>query len=298
MAGRAEGPDVDIAIAGLVLMAAAIHPLRDLLLKGNANAGSGYFSIILIWLLIATGQVVLTGADLASAAAVWPLMLFSGFGLVAYYLGILSAMRAGEFSVYYPIIRSAPVFMVVAGWLVLGERYSAAILAGAALVTLGAWLLQYRPGANLLHAPATLAAALIAMAGMGTQSLSDAEAMQHLQAPVLLFWEYVIVLTACGLYLVARRPADVPLKTVFFGGWAATPWRFLVAGCTSYLSYYLILTAYQRGGDAVAVNCLRQASIPLSVILGGLVLRELDIPSRFAWSLLLAAGIVVIIVGK
>jgi uncharacterized membrane protein len=83
-----------------------------------------------------------------------------------------------------------------------------------------------------------------------------------------------------------------------FGGWQRTPWRFLFVSATSYLSYYLILMAYRLGGEVVAVNCLRQASIPLSVILGGLVLGELNIAGRFAWSLLLAAGIALIIIVK
>ena len=72
----------------------------------------------------------------------------------------------------------------------------------------------------------------------------------------------------------------------------------LFAGSISYLSYYLILVAYGLGGDAVAVNCLRQISIPLSVLLGGLFLGELNISSRFGWSLMLVAGIVIIIVWK
>lgn len=289
---------MDAAIAGIVFLAAAIHPLRDLLMKGDTNAGSGYFNIIMIWLAIAAVQLIATGADIWSAAPVWHLIAFSAAGLVAYYLGILTAMRTGDFSVYYPIIRSAPVFMVVASWLVLDGSYSPAVLAGVALVTVGAWLLQYKPGANLLHAPATLAAALLAMSGMGTQSLADAQAMQQLDASVLLFWEYVFVLLTCGLFLGLRRTDGTALSTALFGGWSTSPWRFLIAGSTSYLSYYLILTAYQRGGDAVAVNCLRQASIPLSVILGGIVLGELNVGSRFSWSLLLVAGIVVIIVSK
>lgn len=289
---------MDITIVGLVFLAAAIHPLRELLLKGNENAGSGYFSINLIWLVIATIHVAISGADLASAAVVWPLIIISGIGLLAYYIGILTAMRTGDLSVYYPIIRSAPVFMVFAGWLVLGESYSFEILIGVVLVTLGAWLLQYKPGSKLLDAPRALTASLVAMSGMGMLSLADAEAMQHLTVQVLLFWEYVFVVTAYGIILLVRRPVGAPLVNALFAGLVTTPWSVLTAACSSYLSYYLILQSYQRGGDVVAVNCLRQISIPLSVLLGGLVLRELNMTSRFAWSLILVIGIIVIIISK
>ncbi len=289
---------MELTVAGLVLLAAAIHPLRDLLLKNSGNAGSGYFSMFLIWVLIATSQAFLEGASLVSAVDYPILIIFSACGLATYFLGIMTAMRSGEFSVYYPIMRSAPVYMVAAGWLVLGEKYSLLVLLGVALVTLGAWLLQYRPGSRLLQHPATLAAAIIAVVGVGTQALADAEAIQHLEAPVVMFWQYLFVTISCGLFLLVRRPAGQTISAVLFGGWQNTPWRFLFVSVISYFSYYLILMAYRLGGDAVAVNCLRQASIPLSVILGGLVLRELNIPSRFAWSLLLAAGIVLIIVVK
>lgn len=289
---------METTVVLLVLAGAALHPLRDLLLKGIANAGSGYFSVMSIWMAIAIAEIVVSGLDVTSAFDVWHLILFSAGGLTTYYIGILTAMRTGDFSVYYPIIRSAPVFMVVAGWLVLGETYSAVVLAGVALVTLGAWLLQYTPGADFLHSPKTLAVSLLAMAGMGTQSLADAEVMQVLQVPVLLFWGFLFALMVLAVFLLLRRPAEQPWSDALIGGWRENPWRILTAGITGYLSYYLILIAYQQGGAAVPVNSLRQISIPLSVILGGLVLRELNMGSRFAWSLLLAAGIIIIIIAK
>lgn len=285
-------------VAATVFLGAAIHPIRELLIKGNRHADSGYFGIVLVWLVIATAQVAITGADILTVSGIWHLVILSSAGLIAYYLGILGAMRTGDFSIYYPIYRSAPVFMVVAGWTVLGEVYSWDVLLGVVLVTVAVWLLQYKPGSSLLQDRRTLGAALLAMAGMGTQSLSDAEAMQRVDASVLLFWEYILVVIGTACLLALRRPADRSLASFLFGGWSVTPWRYLAAGVVSYLSYYLILTAYSMGGDAVAVNCLRQISIPLSVLLGGLILRELHITSRFAWSLLLLAGIVVIIIGK
>lgn len=289
---------MELTVAGIVFFAAAIHPLRDLIIKNNPNAASGYFSIVLIWLVIAAIQVAVTGGNLFSAITIWHLIGISSAGLLAYYLGILAAMQKGEFSVYYPIIRSAPVFMIVAGWLVLGESYTPSIIVGVILVTLAVWLLQYKPGADLLHDPRTLGAALLAMAGMGTQSLSDAEAVQHIEPSVLLFWEYVLVLIGTVVILAISKPSNRTIPSFLFGGWKETPGRYLFAGSMSYASYYLILVAYGLGGDAVAVNCLRQISIPLSVLLGGLFLGELNISSRFGWSLMLVTGIVIIIVWK
>jgi uncharacterized membrane protein len=59
----------------------------------------------------------------------------------------------------------------------------------------------------------------------------------------------------------------------------------------------LILFAFQAGGEVAAVSATRQASIPISVILGALVLKEERLLARLAWSLLLAGGVVLIMLG-
>lgn len=289
---------MDENVVLLAFAGAVLHPFRDLLLKGSTSIGAGYFVVMLIWLAIAVTQIIFQGHDISDVLPVWHVVLLSAIGITTYYIGILTAMKAGDLSIYYPIIRSAPVFMVFAGWLVLGETYGPVVLIGVALVTLGVWLLQHQPGSSLLHSPALLAVSLLAMAGMGTQSLADAHAMQQIEAPVLLFWEFAFALVFCAGYLLLRRPAGAGPFATLFQGWKDNLWRFATAGATGYLSYYLILTAYQHGGDAVAVNCIRQISIPLSVLLGGLILRELNMGNRFAWSLLIAFGIVVIILTK
>jgi hypothetical protein len=62
-----------------------------------------------------------------------------------------------------------------------------------------------------------------------------------------------------------------------------------------YASYWLILKAYALGGEVAAVMSVRQASIPLSVLIGGFYLREAAMARRLGASLLLGAGIVVIV---
>ena len=52
--------------------------------------------------------------------------------------------------------------------------------------------------------------------------------------------------------------------------------------------------SYQLGGEVAAVTSIRQASIPISVALGGLFLREGAMARRFFAAGLLALGIAVI----
>ena len=71
---------------------------------------------------------------------------------------------------------------------------------------------------------------------------------------------------------------------------------FLGLGAICYLSYILILGAYAMGGDVAAVTSVRQSSIPISVILGGLMFREGSMIRRFFASLLLTFGIILVVV--
>ncbi|MEK9673448.1 MAG: DMT family transporter [Rhodospirillaceae bacterium] len=289
---------MELAIAGVVFLAAAIHPIRDLVLKGTVYPEAAYFGVIIVWIVLALGHGLYLGVDFAAVLGVLPAAMIGAAGLMLYYVGILTTMKTGDLSVYYPIIRAAPLFIVVGGWLVLGQTYGPTLLAGVALTMVGAIMLQYQPGHKLLAQPATFAPAALAMSGMGIQSLADSEAVRVAEPAALLVWQYTLLAFACMIFFAVRKPAGRPLAEHLFGGWRLTPWRYLLAAMTSYFSYYLILMSYHMGGNVVAVNGLRQISIPLSVVLGGLVLKELDTGKRFAWALVLAAGVVVIIVAR
>ncbi len=289
---------MELSVAGVVLLAAAVHPFRELILKSNAFPESAYLGVILVWAAIALIQAMAFGADLSSGVHVLPLVAISAAGLMFYYIGILTTLKTGDVSVYYPIIRAAPLFIVVFGWLILDQHYGSRMLVGVGLVMIGAFFLQYKRGARLLQHPATFATAALAMAGMGTQSLADSEAMKAVEPSVLLVWVYFLLAPACAVFFIVRKPANRSIAGHLFGGWKATPYRYLAASTTSYLSYYLILVSYQMGGNVAAVNSLRQASIPLSVVLSGYFLKEVDTLGRLVWSAVLAAGIIIIIVSR
>lgn len=161
----------------------------------NAYPEGLAFAVLVQFSLYSTIQVLVTGVDPWAALAVWPLVAVSSVAVIVYYLLIVLTLKLGDMSVYYPITRSSPLFVVVLGW-------------------------------------------------------------------------------------------------------RLTPGRYLIAGLGSYLSYYLILMAFNLGGNVAAVASLRQISIPVSVILGALFLGELYLARRMAWSAMLAAGVVIILVAR
>lgn len=170
-------------------------------------------------------------------------------------------------------------------------------MAGIGLTLVGAILIQYRRGAGLLQHPKLLITATAAMIGSAIYGLADSAAMQAVAPAPFLFWVYTLLSIAFAIFFTFTCPIQRPLKQQLFGCWNQTAIKVLASGALSYASYVLILFAFQAGGEVAAVSATRQASIPISVILGALVLKEERLLSRLAWSLLLACGVVLIMVG-
>ncbi len=297
---------MDLQATFLVLLSALLHPLRDLTLKSIARPEMAYVGVTASWVAFAAAQAAASGQSLTLGPETWPAVAISAAGLTAYYFGTLSALRVGDLSVYYPIIRSSPLLIVTISWLFLGAAYSAATLVGIVLIVLAGFALQYRPGQAFGNARA-LALAVLAMAGSAAYTIVDARAMQTAQAPAFLFWVYTLLTPVFAFLLLALNPKTferdpqgsgkgttaIGAQTgagpaIALGNWLA---RVSFAAATSYLSYYLILLAFQAGADPAATSAVRQASIPVSVVLAAVILGESRFLHRLGWAAVLALGI-------
>ena len=283
-------------VTALVLLSAALHPLWNLLLKGNEHPESVFFTVLGLSVVLGFVQSQVTGNDLLTLWKIWPLVLLSGCAVGVHGLMLVMALGRGDLSVYYPIIRSAPLGVVVIGFVVLGQTYSPSLLLGIAFVLGGAFFLQFRPGVRLLSDPLTLSLAVAAMFTSAVYSVVDAVAVQQVQPVVMYFGQSVVGLTTFALLLYARqRHASGPSASVLLASWVNNPWRHLTAALLAYISYFLILWAYQLGGNVAAVTSVRQASIPISVVGAALVLKEPSMGRRLLWVSVLTLGIVVVV---
>jgi len=283
---------VDPILAGMVLLSAAIHPIWNLFLKQEPDTQLAYLGMTITLAMCGLIHSLIAGSDIWSAGAVIPLLVLSFCGQILYGTCLTATLSRGELSSYYPIIRASPVFIVIAGVVLLGATYSWYVLLGMAMAVAGGFLLLYRRGTHFLDDPKTLGFALLAMSGTGIYSMADAGLMQIIEPQVQMFW-VEMVLIPVFLILFLRRQNHPPIKDVRPMGTRAA--MLIVPGVMAYSSYLLILWAYQMGGEVAAVTSVRQASIPISVLLGGFFLREGAILRRMIAASLLAAGIVIII---
>lgn len=284
---------MDLIIAGMVLVSAAIHPVWNLFLKKEPDTLLGYLGLTIVLAICALIHSLAAGSQIWAAGAVLPLIFLSWCGQILYGTCLTATLARGDLSTYYPIIRASPVFIVIASVMLLGASYSWYVLLGMAMALAGGFVLLYRRGTHFLEDPKTLGFALLAMSGTGIYSIADSQLMQTLEPQVMFFWvEALLIPVYLTLYL--RRRTHIRFEDERPMGFRAA--MLIVPGIMAYGSYYLILLAYQMGGEVAVVTSVRQASIPISVILGGFFLSEGAILRRLIAASLLAAGIVVIIV--
>ncbi|MBG6198885.1 drug/metabolite transporter (DMT)-like permease [Labrenzia sp. EL_13] len=280
-----------MSIVFLVLASATLHPIWNLLVKKNADPQLGFLLLMAVAAACSLIHGLIAGVDFSTVFTVLPVVALSVCGQLIYGTCLTATLTRGDLSTYYPIIRASPVFVVAASILLFGKSYSLLTLFGISLVVAGSFLLLYRRGSHYLDDPVTLLYALLALCGTGIYSLADAHVMQHIAPQVLAFTVDSAVLPFFLILWLRKRSITRLQSEATF---SFSPIYVLLPGVLCYLSYYLILVAYQLGGDVAVVTSLRQASIPISVALGGMFLREGAMTRRFVAASLLALGIVVI----
>jgi drug/metabolite transporter (DMT)-like permease len=281
------------AIVLAVLLSAGLHATWNTVMKNHADKEAAWWIFGLGICVCALGHSLVMGYDLSAIARVWPLLAASLAGQVCYGCGLIGAYRRGDLSAYYPIIRSTPLVVVVIGMAFLDRTYGPAVLTGIGLVVCGAFLIQFRPGVRMFDNPGALGFAVLALVGTGVYALADAEAVRTVAPPVMFFW---IELCLVPVYMVLfRLSGHGAVERRGFGMLVERPLMVAGLGALGYTSYFLILWAFSAGGDVAMVASLRQASIPVSVLLGGMLLRERHLPMRLAASAMLVAGIVILI---
>lgn len=283
-------------VAAMVIASACLHPIWNMLLKGDDDRAASWWLFTVLLSVISGGVGLLRGADFWAVRDVLPLLALSWLGQFLYGLNLIRIYEQGDLSAYYPIIRASPIGVVILGFVFLDKSYGLVVICGIALSVVGAIWLQKQPGKRLLDSPRTLGLAILSMMGTACYSIGDAQAVRVIAPDVMFFWVevgmvvmYLPALMATGHGRVVRRAVGL-IRT--------RPLRQLSAGVLAYMSYSLILLAYSHGGDVAAVTTTRQLSIPLSVVLGGMVLKEQLFSRRLGASLLLVAGIILVVFGS
>src|SRR5579864_1937588 len=223
-------------------------------------------------------------------AACWPYLLGSVAIHVFYNLLLMRCYRLGEFSQVYPLARgTSPLVVTILAAIFVHEHLALPQVGGVLVVSAGLAVLVLagrRPGR------AAFAAAVGTGLTIAAYTTVDGVGVRLSGSPVgYIGWLMVLESLGVPMFALARR-RDVLLKQpkrILLAG--------LAAGALSVLAYGLVLWAQTRGALA-PIAALRETSVIFGAIIGTLVFREPFGRSRIAATVLVAAGILLLNVGK
>lgn len=283
----------------LVLLSASIHVGWNYLTKSSASPKS--FTLLTGIFAVALFTVVLPFIPFSVIPPdVWFCIFLSGAIHTVYFLALSTAYETGDISFVYPIARSSPAFVAMAAYFLLGEAISARGVMGIGIVIGCVFLFQHRTDGHsglrrILHAfkqtdgrwafitlAAVVAYTLVDKAGMVRFSRAQ-EIESGLRGPVY----YLLQITLCYLFYgifnwSSLRP---DLGKVLRQEWP----QAAAATLGTMASYSLILHVMQTETVSYVVT-LRQSSVLMAVVAGGLGLKEPHGRRRFFLASVMLAG--------
>jgi drug/metabolite transporter (DMT)-like permease len=296
---------VDAVVVGLVLLAAVLHVVWNVLLKTageplrTATVGTAAAALVLVPLAAAgwwsLGRPTVPVGVLGVAA-------LSGVVETVYFVLLASAYRRGDLSTVYPTARgTAPLLAVVVGVVVLGERLGPVGSVGVVALLAGILILQ-RPWRGLRASadPRTRAATLLAL-GAGV-CIALYSALDRVGVRETEPWLYAaLIWAAMAGGLVGVTLLGVRTGALAPGGLTAGVDRRAAAlgGLLTLAAYGLVLLAFTVA-PLTAVAPLRESAVVLASGWGVLRLGEAidrqDATRRIVASGLVVLGIVLLVV--
>lgn len=282
----------------LVILSSILHSLWNILTQTSKN--SQFFSGLKgVWIIL-MGLVALNWIGYSiwnQELLFWAIL--SGVIHGVYILCLSRAYNTQDISYVYPIARSAPVFVPVFAWLLLGEKLTPQTFIAIITIISAIYILHFdghliRGFKNLWQAIQhhDLRWAFYTLIMVVSYSLVDKKGMDLflLQLPntpfqngiAFFFLEATIGFTICNLYLFSNHS-----KTEILALWKNDWLRALVGAFATLGSYGLICVVLQFESVS-AVVALRQVSVLMVVYWGCWKLRE-----PFGRERLLAGGLII-----
>jgi drug/metabolite transporter (DMT)-like permease len=274
---------VPLEAVAIVLAAAFLHALWNLLLARSPDTGAAIAAATAVGALV-TLPLAIARWRLEPAALPW--VALSAALELLYFVLLARAYRRADLSLVYPVARGlSPVLVLVGSVLWLQEPASPIALVGIAMVGVGVILVRG------LRAPASMAdVALAVVIGLciAGYTLADQQGVRYADPITYLLLVVGIPAAAwCGWLAMTDGPGRLRA--------ALTP-SIAVGGIAAMGAYGLILVALGMAW-APGVAALRETSIVMATVMAALVLHERVERSRWVGSVVLVAGIALVVTG-
>jgi drug/metabolite transporter (DMT)-like permease len=211
---------------------------------------------------------------------VWPFLAVTSLLQLTYFVLLAAAYGRADLSFVYPIARGgAPVLVLVAGVVVLGEGASTAQVGGVLLVACGVLFVR---GVGSRANFGDLALALGIAACIASYTLLDSRGIRY--ASPVVYQELSMIPATVGFLALTllRRGQQVVREAVGL--------LSVAAGLATFGAYVLVLAALSRA-PAASVAAVRETSVVIATALAAPLLHERVGAGRLAGALLVVAGV-------
>jgi drug/metabolite transporter (DMT)-like permease len=267
-----------VGVVAAVLAAAVLHASWNALLKGGQDR---LVTVVLLDLTALVLSLLLLPLAGRPAPASWWLLGVSVLLHAGYKLLLLQSYRVGDLNQVYPLARgSAPLLVAAFAGLVLGERLGPWQLAGLVGVCGGLTLLL-ETGRAAPRAGPIVGFALATGVAIAAYSVADGLGVRRSGTDLgYVAWLFVLGGFPIPLYAAAvhRRDLLARMRERLAVG--------VAAGALSLTAYGLVIWAQRRGALAV-VAALRETSVLVAAVIGGVAFGE-----RFGRRRVVAAGFI------
>ena len=274
---------MSLAVSLAVLLAALLHASWNAMIKGGGDVLHDTAGIVVGAMLIGLPFVFVVPVP---SVAAWPFIIASVTVHLVYYGLMISAYRAGDLSLVYPLMRGvAPLITAVAGITVLGETPVPVAWLGMLLISGGVFLLGYRA---LGHAPSRAAVgyALTNAAVIALYTLIDGKGARVAgNAWSYIVWLFVLDGIPFSLWMLATR------RATFVASLRDRLGRALIGGGLSAAAYGIAVWAMTQAPVALVAS-LRETSVLFATLIGARLLHEKLTPRRWGGVVAVVAGVV------
>ena len=289
----------------LVLMSAGIHIIWNSLTKSSSNPRA--FSLFKGTILMVVAIIFSMGFPILSIpAGIWVLIMLSGIIHSVYILALSTAYEKGEISYVYPIVRSAPAFVPLAAFLMLGETIS--IRGGVGVFTVVICIIILLLQGKLLANPSLISIffrkenfwAFVTLGTVVIYSITDKKGMLAMQQvdelPVYIHGVIFFLLETTICYLIYWVFMLSSKKGIQWSIWKVEWWKISLAAFGTMASYALILHVMKTENLSYIVT-LRQSSILFAIIIGWFWFREPFIRIRLLIATVMIFGLYLVATG-
>lgn len=280
----------------LVVLAALIHAIWNLLAKTSASAGPVFvlaYSVVASVLYLPWVLYLIVQGTLGLSPVILGVLVLSSAVHLAYNLCLQRGYQVADLSVVYPVARgTGPMLSTLAAFVVLGETPVITGIIGLFLVIGGIVMIATQGRLRAFLDRKGQAGVRWGMATGGliaSYTVIDAYAVKALGvAPVVLDWFNNLLRSFMLAPIVLRNPRAAVLRMK--GHWTTA----LIVGILSPLSYILVLMAFSMDAPLSLVAPMREMSMMIGALLALVILREPVGTWRLAGSALLLIGVVLL----